>query len=261
MKKIITTALLTLMVLISLSSCSKEDTSNLILPKKIIYTDETSENYKEIQTSTFIYNGNKIIKIERINYSFPHRNSNENYVYKGNLIVKQYSDDSETHFSYEKNKLKKINGLEYIYNLDNTILVHYPTVGDYLLTFENENLIKNAFVIDTYYNDIKGIYSNISTYENDIFNNPFKNVLGFNKLIDITLYDILTYVPVSQTNNVTKRTKIITNTAYSKDNSKYVTTYDYTYNSDGYPTFCKVTSFYEGDYQISQKGTIQYFYE
>ncbi len=260
MKKITTTTLLILTLFINLSSCSKEDTSNsadLLLPKKIV-----SENGNGKKTTTNIsYDGNKIVE------TISDDGSKTVFTYTGNLITKEHSFrngdsgviEEQYDYTYEKDNLKsfiythsgghKSKG-NYIYNSDGTINIEYysinfdtgvETKSQYasLLIFNNDKLVKTV--------DSNDFYITTTILEWDTKNSPFKNILGFNKLKAISSY----------TNNIIKITQTKTYKTSQVQNTE-VATYEYTYNTNGYPTSKKRTPKEE---DFDEEYTAQYFYE
>lgn len=207
-----------------LTSCSNDDNSSseesLILPKTISYTYPNSpeENYKTIMT----YDGNKIVSIDKGDYK-------TKFIYDGNLIVKQlrFNVDSEgkeiksreTVYTYSGGKLinktsrisfseNQPNGsdfvkTDYTHIDDRTIsCVQYlpnSTDIDYTATliYENKNLIKkDLYIIEP----IFLIESDV--YEYDSKNNPLKNILGFDLLIEeISGYGSNNLVKLKRANN------------------------------------------------------------
>jgi hypothetical protein len=223
--------------LIVLTSCSNDDDSNdastANLLKEVTYIEGSYTS-----SSKITYDGNKVVQIVS-------GADKTVYTYTGNLITKEEefaggnNIDSKVEYSYENNKLKtavstEISGSEtyksknvYTYNSDGTVNykrynVNVTTGAETLsssgkYTYLNGNVVKNE--------DAAG-YS--STYEYDTKNNPTKNILGFDKLLDEEF----------SVNNIVKRTS-----AYNGTNPT-TSTNEYDYNTDGYPT--EQRSFYNG---------------
>ena len=236
MKKILCLFGALTLVLVSCSS-DDENSENLILPKTVTYkySDAEGDNDKAV----VLYNGNKIVSAS---YSVSDK---EVYTYIGDFITKiedfasEGNISSTNEFTYENGKLKidlltEISGdhtyiskTVYTHNNDGTI--SYVTYSDInttdenktsegVLTYSNGNLVKKT-------NNYEGGSSYSKTYEYDTKNNPFKNVLGYNLLID--------YDTTVNLNNVTKMTNVYDNGGAG--GSTNVFTYTYEYNDMGYP--------------------------
>ncbi len=271
MKKTIAIALVALGLQLSLNSCSKDEESTptltpaSVLPKKIIFTEGSSTT-----NSIITYNGNKMVEI---NLTFIGQESGTSkivYTYTGDLITKLAEYDNgvlidQTDYTYENNKLKSYVSIEvggqykskgvYIYNPDGTVTkesykidiatgVETKDNENTILTFANGNLVKKVNI----QNQVDYAYKTTRTYEYDNKSSFFKNVLGFNKLIDDEF--------LSQTNNITKETKLVENTyqGQAQEPTTYITAYEYLYNSNGYP----VKQTYNESNLIN---TVQIFYE
>ena len=176
---------------VALTSCSnnRNDTGSptSILVKKIIITHSPND----IETLIYKYDGNKIIS----------KSSDGgfvcNYTYTGNVITKiqetvnnAFQNSSE--YTYVDGKvatailMQNYGGTDtysYTYNTNGSISYKRTRTGSQnttgLLTITNGNIIKN----EEFYG---GQYPSTSTYtfSYDTKNNPFKNVLGFNLLLD-----------------------------------------------------------------------------
>lgn len=230
---------------LTIISCSNDDNSssenNLILPKKISYTypDSPDENYESIIT----YDGNKIKSINDVS-------TIRKFIYDGNLIVKQlkFAVDSqgketkirETNYTYANGKLvSKIFALSfsetepngsyssktvYTHNTDGTIsyIQYLPNSTDIdykaILIYDNKNLIKReiSFINDPNYE------KEIDAYEYDSKNNPLKNILGFDLLIE--------EISDFGNNNILKMTRTTNN-----EPSSVVVQGNYLYNENNYP--------------------------
>ena len=247
-----------------LQSCSSEnvddtssaDISTPVLVKKIIYKSVRGH----IETSTFTYNGNKIVRIESA-----HNDSNKiyfiNYTYTENLITKtEESDGAVSTYLYENNKLKTytytqplsdgtIYKLKYVYthNVDGTVS-YTSTYFDYktnveifshigTLTFKNNNLVKKEYFRNK--DDISTVF-----IEFDDKSNPFKNVLGW----DLSLKEAYR---ISK-NNVIKTTE---ENKYLSNTTTYHSIHSYTYNMNGFPSEHK-----RYDTNDVLEETAQYFY-
>jgi hypothetical protein len=221
--------------LLVLASCSSDDTNSSdsatsILPKKVVnvYGKETS-------TSQITYNGNKLVSVVN------DEGEKSIYTYTGDLVTKIEEMDSKgglddtTEYTYISGKLataleKEVGAsnyykTEYTHNSDGTVSYKEftvdaktgvantnstPVIGK--CTFKDGNLVKKVYSY--------GVGSeNTSTYEYDTKNNPFKNVLGFNLLLN----------DESSVNNLVKRTQV-------DGSSTYISTNTFKYDSNGFPT-------------------------
>lgn len=224
--------------LVVFTSCSNDnndssdssDSVSSILPKKVTYIESDGSSHSE----DIVFNGNKVVSITGEDYVMK-------YTYVGDFITKFEEFDENNvlyvtkEYTYTNGKLtsliKKETGaptysnIKFVHNADGTVsyedfMINSSTnaeddggfVGTF--TFKDGNLVKNEY---TYYGSEKLI-----TYEYDINNNPLKNILGFNLLLDIDPSE-------SYVNNVTK----IINTS---DTSVRTTTYTYKYDANNYPT-------------------------
>jgi len=226
-----------------LTSCSSDDNSpedTSILPKSISYTYPSiylGTNSK----STLTYDGNKIV-------SSIEEGSKTIFTYNGNVIVKQEqynvdtkgveTKDIEILYTYENNKLKtRISREEFSSQfpegqfIDKTVytntsqnlisFVNYyvdPSTkketksSEGTLSYKDGNLIKSE--------EITGSSTAKRTYEYDAKNNPLKNILGFDLLLD--------EIGVFGKNNIIKTT------AGTSQLTEYLT--NYIYNDKDYPT-------------------------
>ncbi|CAN1505183.1 hypothetical protein MCETHM1_00618 [Flavobacteriaceae bacterium] len=239
MKKLLYLFSATLLVL---SSCSSDDDTTsapttTVLLKKSSYVS-TGESF----TTDFTYSGNKLVS------SVDSFGDKTTFTYTGELITKIVDTDNKgvvdqtTEFTYTNGKLTSEISLEtgddykyktkYVHNTDGTISFEdfrvavatgkeeeYGYIGKY--TFKNGNLVKKE---KSYYGT-----NSSETYEYDAKNNPFKNVVGFNLLVND---EEGAYV-----NNIVKRT-------YSNSTDIYTNTYEYKYNAESFPTEQK--GFYNG---------------
>lgn len=242
--------ILLLSVVALLTSCSGDDNStvdpNGILLKKVIY------NGAEILTEEYTYNGNKIVKMVSSEGEL------ENYTYTGNLISKsEYFEDGvlsvTNYYEYNSdNQLIRYIELEggtgyketYSYNGDGTIsvveytgdLVSQTTVqGTAVLYIQNDEIIKKTE------SHSGGVDEDTYTY--DSTNSPFKNVLGYDKIMISS-----SFVEEGISHNVL--THLFTSTGNPTDEFSY----SYTFNSDNFPTNAIET---DGSGNIN---TRQYFY-
>ncbi|MCD0470691.1 hypothetical protein [Flavobacterium sp. JAS] len=260
---------LTCIILIFTSCTTDEnnDNTNLILPKTITSKD---------QTTTFTYEGNKIVSISS-------KSTLTYFTYDGNQIVKEirYSkyEGKETKYSeivytYLNGKLDTgmltYNGSDdgekyvYSYNEDDTIKKEtYRSnkktgkqsencITD-ILTFKNGNLIKSVS------NWEDKPYITTCRYDYDANNNAFKNILGLNLLLDQADFD--SELNFSSSNNI-NTFNVFTNLVPGTDPElatiifePFRDTMNYEYNKKGYPT--KKTTY---DYTGNVKESIEYIY-
>jgi hypothetical protein len=274
MKKIF---ILSLSLVTLLISCKKNDDSPVtptasILPKKLI-NDSTGETF------LFTYDGNKLKEYSGGSYKAV-------YKYTGNLItaIYEYEDsklEDSTNFTYENDRLKsdiyyytyirnnqpftEVSKNVYTHNADGTITVqHFRT--DYttgvltlqpnrgtVLTYANGNMVKSESNSTYTTLDNNGNSSTISTkytnvFEHDSKNSPFKNVTGFNKLID---EDNSFF---SNINNVLKTTNTSRTIPDQGFNTTDVDTNTYQYNSNNYPVM--IQYYYNG--KLEETTRIEY---
>ncbi|MCV9931122.1 hypothetical protein OIU80_02405 [Flavobacterium sp. LS1R47] len=244
-----------------LASCSNDDNNNsedevsAIVPKTLNYTsiDFPSENETYVTT----YKGNKIV-------SSKDSGGRTDYIYEGNLIVKEVNYDTES----ESGKDVKSDEIIYVYangklassyynegfsasfpdgqykrrkvfthNIDGTVKVEkYNTnstsgievKSNYIevLTFANGNLVKSV-ESNSESND-----TFTATYEYDAKNNPLKNILGFSLLIEHSEGEGAN----SSVNNVVKYT-----VSYSVNAESNVYKRELVYDGNGFPT--KITNY------------------
>lgn len=237
------------------TSCSSDDNSSTedtsILPKTISYiypSTDLGTNSK----STLSYDGNKILRsIEE--------GSKTVFTYSGNVITKQEefdvdskgveTKDTDVLYTYENNKLKTrimreefstqfpdgryIDKTVYTHTSENLIsYVNYsvnPTTkietksSEGSLTYKDGNLLKIQ--------QVSGSSTSTRTYEYDTKNNPLKNILGF----DLLLNEISEF----GRNNSTKTTVLNSGNPKPTD---FLTTY--IYNDKDFPL--RQTSFTGG---------------
>ncbi|MBF4466788.1 hypothetical protein [Flavobacterium sp. LC2016-12] len=212
------------------------------------------------------YDGNKVVSIDD-------GTSKRKFIYDGNFIVKQlkFNVDSqgketkvrETTYTYSNGRLtSKIsrvsfsesepNGADFVkcdytHNPDGTIscISYMPnsTEIDYtgILIYKENNLIKRDIDVVS----IPDYGHEVDIYEYDTRNNPFKNILGFN----LILQEINGY----GSNNVIKLTRTIKNTPFY-----IVHKANYLYNDSNYPikdNSVSNISQQEGEYTLDIKYT------
>lgn len=221
-----------------LTSCSSdENATDAVLPKTVSY--KYSDSPGDNDFSTITYDGNKILTAS---YT---ASDKEVYTYTGDVITKiedfaqEGNISSKNEITYEGGKVKidvlteiapnvtYISKRVYTYNTNGTIsFVNYSVnpitkeetkKSDGVLIYQNGNLINKIETYDS--------YSYTKTYEYDTKNNPFKNILGFNLLID--------HETSASLNNVTKLTTVY---KYGEDSTTNIFNSVYEYNEKGYPT-------------------------
>jgi len=230
---------------LSLTSCSSDDSSSdsqdtpnppvssvLVLLKKNISTDA---NGNKIITN-LEYDGNKIIKMTREGstdgFYFTYNGNlitKEEFKYNGNVeLINKYEYDSNNFLiSYVSTKPMDEYGRkeEYKYETDGSITVNTFAGGKFngthMQTYSNGNLVK--IVMTDPFN-----YVFTEEYEYDNKNNPSKNILGFNKLINRSGGE----GSLSSVNNTLKYTY----SASANNNSPDVYKREIIYNNSGYPT-------------------------
>lgn len=231
-----------------LFSCSNEGygySEDIILPKTLntIYPDHPEKKY----VTNIVYKGNKIVivsnKFQRIVYGY-----NDNRIgseIKYTIENQQEIKLSETIYEYEneglKTVLQTVNGqkTKWIYskNADGSIVKETysfdtenkkeENLGHTVLTIINGNLIN--LVSNWGYGDVV----TCGKYEYDGNNNPFKNILGFDLLLDQEVFGL--ELNISSTNNLTKH-NYYPITSGNIVFETYCNTMKYEYNKKGYPT-------------------------
>lgn len=256
------------------NSCSNEDDQNenqninSVLPKKIeIIVSSTNET----TIIDYEYFENKIIKETRLSDNNNIKNV-FTYYYTNNLITKV---DESVRYT-----LNVSNNRDYTYNFyynaqenlaqDNRIYLNNtpPLTSTTYYTYSN-NTISYSNKIATLTSDLKKIvslsdnYYNINyTYNYDDKNNPFKNIVGYNKLtvgVNFSVYLSSIYhfefygSHFSPTNLIEGKKQAQNGTQYTELLNQYI------YNSDNYPT--KITSnYYNPDGSIFETLTYNIFY-
>lgn len=248
------------------TSCSNDensnDTNNIVLPKTIRLTSQ--KDSLQNMTSTFTYQDNKIEDI-----SSPKAKSE--FTYTGNQITKkvdyymnqgQLQKIVEKSYVYANGKLQSVNGISYgtafrevyTYNSDGTIKkeayitnnntgLESKSPESWLLTIVNGNLTK--FVT------ISGNFIGTHTYDYDAKNTAFKNILGFNLLLDQAITPSLGQKNYSSVNNIEKDTQsVVIDSKPFTNNVDYNAKFDY--NTAGYPV--KQTSY-------NQDGTVKEIFD
>jgi hypothetical protein len=188
--------------LLTLTSCSKDENTSEPVSSMLVKKKISTYSIDDIVTTTYKYDGNKIVSA-----------SNDggfvaNYTYTGNVITKieervNNQFQSSLEYTYVDGKVATevfkrnyggTNSYTYTYNANGTISYKLFQSGNEtstgLLTTVNGNIVKKELFSN-------GILFSTQVFEYDNKNNPFKNVLGFNLLID-------TYEDMFFPNNRTK---------------------------------------------------------
>jgi len=234
------------------SDSSSDDSSSSVLPTTMVETDFNGDVY----TTTFTYNGNKMVK------TTDNEGYYEKYFYTGDLITKVefYNDMDEL----EQTELFTYNGSQQLttfqrlahYNETGSKEIYTYTMSGVSVSFYEGDLISQTNATGTgtisFSNgEISEITTNFGssttrTFTYDSKNNPFKNILGMDKIsissADVSLqgtgvnYNVLTDV---QTDDIEERS----------------TTYSYTYNANNYPLTCNETD------SVLGNSSFQFIYE
>lgn len=261
MKALIKILFIISMVSVFLSSCSNDkDDTNKFFRKTIEITEDGTA------TTTFFkydkYNINQIVSSDS-----PKKHID--YTYKEGLISKIVIKDKETQLSvtldytYSNKKLLRINSsdhyvINYTHNADGTVSYEKLTLDSQnqetkvfhgTLYFENKNLIKDERILDDTAPDIL-VVQKIS-FEYDTQKNPFRSILGYDKLLDhnevVSLNNnVMTIVEVTETD--TKDNQIISSVKLCQN--------VYKYDVNGYP----VEMVYETSISNPNYLKTQYFY-
>lgn len=242
MKKLLYLFCTTLLVL---TSCSSDDdnSSSTNLVKKIIY----SHDGQIYRSRTFTYEGNKIVSEVAMD------GSKTNYTYTGDVITKIEELNGEgivrsiTEYNYTSGKLAT--SLKISYGHDEKSVYTYNSDGTvscdiFWLDSETGTLINNTLKEEKYIYSAGNLVKILSkldggkesdvTYEYDSKNNPFKNITGYDLLLNYFETEELS------TNNATKIIFYFDITI----------TNIYTYNANGFPTEQK--RFYDGDANVNR---------
>ena len=280
---------LILSVLMLVSSCSSDSSSESdtpvtppsILVKKIIELDKDG---KEMSTTDFVYNGNKIVSeviakkdlsvVGNIGFLYTYKTE---YTYTGNLItsvkVKNIRANQDklvlkTDFLYNSSEELISSTREQYFDTFKGILrlvynkLDANTVSCKMYSSDSRDNIETQiwegkFSFDTNKNLVKSesLDTNFlfGSFEYDTKSNPKKDVLGLNKIMfqEIApLYNASTLrYHLNRFNNILK-----------SNISGYFPRYNqYTYNANGYPSEMKEFYIYNGN--NIHDVTFQYFYE
>lgn len=232
-------------------SCSSDSSSNQTFSGVLIQkTIQQFTNGSPSITTFYHYNGAKLTSVTSDDFLYK-------YFYSGNLIIKEeiYHTNDLAYvldFDYDpQNRLiqykreavgpGQIFRNVYHYNTDNTISVDeyfiYETGSEEELT-QAKYYMSSAGEIEKMEN-YNGTVTETATFTYDSKNNPFKNVLGMDKLL----------IPGGFYSNVIHQVY----TGYPPEVSDV--TSEFTYNSDNYPIAMSRTI------GTNQDSTMQYFYQ
>lgn len=198
------------------------ENSNLLSKMKITYGDNTSE------VGTFFYDGTRLLKVETFlgdELSTMSFNYNTNNQISAIITVDGGVQDDEGTFYLS-------------YNEDGLLSHITPAEENGPITFNftynaTKSIAKSEAMV---FGNSTGSFT---TFEYDTKNTPFKST---NVNFDLGQYDLLFTTMFSQSNqhNITKTTSII------PPENLETYTYDYTYDSKGYPTKVVVTDIDSG---------------
>lgn len=284
MKKLVLGVVVFIMVLFSCSSDSIVNNSPVVVESSILIKKITTSDSsgKLLVTTTFSYNGNKIVSEfwkqnsfnmgTDVGYSY-----RIGYTYSGNLItnIKVHMTPLaqaerlmlNTDFAYDSNENLISSVREQYFDSFKMILkILYTKIDNNtqefkMFTIDSRENIENLLgggkiVFDVNRNIVKmgniDMPNSFSTFEYDLKSNPKKNILGFNKIMYFDLppnFSSIYFRPhLDRSNNILK-----TNLP-----GYYPTNNQYTYNGDGYPIENKEFYKYNGD---KLNAIVQYFYE
>lgn len=272
-----------MMVLFSCSSDSSESDSPAIVASSVLVNKITQSDPdgKLLVTTTFLYNGNKIVSESWKQNSFSTGTDvgysyRMDYTYTGNLITNMKVSNifraperlvMSTNFAYDSNE-NLISSVreQYFDSFKMTLKISYAKIDNNtqefkIFTIDSRDNIENSsgsgkIVFDGQGNIVKmgsidGAGS-FSSFEYDLKSNPKKNILGFNKMIYFDLppnFSVLILKShLDRSNNILK----------TSIPGYYPTSNQYTFNADGYPIENKEYYDYNGD---KLNATFQYFYE
>ncbi len=247
MKKIFTLITLAFLAISCSSDSSSDQTYSGVLIQKTI---QEFTNGSSSITTFYHYNGAKLSTVNSDDFLYK-------YFYSGNLIIKEeifISNDLAyvLNFSYDtQNRLiqyrreaigpGQIFRNVYHYNTDNTISVDqyfiYETGSEEELTYA-KYFMSSAGEIEKV-EDYNGSTTQTTTFSYDQKNNPFKNILGMDKLL----------IPAGFYANVTQQVY----TGYPPETLDQ--TFQFTYNADDYPVTMERTI------GTNHDTTVHYFYQ
>ena len=212
------------------------DPNATVLVKKITITDADNT----VGTISFFYTGDKL------NYSIDENGNKTNFLYQGNLLVEEatYLGTSSTLIektTYAYNNSSKLityvnvdlltdtgSRITYSYNSNGTIgYQEYIGTQDAQGELISSGTITTTSIIENATNPITQepqIFTGGFTFDNK--NNPFKNVIGYDKI-----YFSDSDMPLNFVNNILEHTDQI-----DSDPPYVLETLTYTYNTANYPT-------------------------
>lgn len=192
MKKLSIAFSLLVLILSSCSSSDKETSVSDLLVKSTVVTTST-----EVVNSLYAYDGKKLVGVVSDN------GSSVAYTYTGDLITKteNFTDNvlvSSNTYEYDSSNNLTVSTLEivepafivkrnYFYNLDGTVSVSEVTGATLAALAPSKT--ENIYFLDNSINKVEITNDGSPTIDvtinlsYDTKNNPFKNVLGFDKLM------------------------------------------------------------------------------
>jgi hypothetical protein len=238
--------LFTLLLTVVLSACSSDsDETNNNSSENILLRKAISTNQFGTITSYIYYDNNKILYEKEVETGQISETYYQHYTYQGDKIIKIERKDINNNptgeyslFNYTNDKLTQairyydfnIQSIRNYNHLSNSLII--CTVDDgtspndtYRLFFDsNFNMIKEEFSA-----------SHFITYTYDNYNNPAKNIVGF---------EALTILGGGFRNNILTESE-------SANGHTYINNYSYQYNNQNYPVVV-----------TDDEGYVnQYFYE
>ena len=247
MKKLILTILASSFLLSCSTDSSNDDSNNSsnLLPSKIIFSGPTATGIDNNSVANFEYSGSKILR------TFYDDNSETIFTYSGDLITNAVTTGVSNGvpfvinqiYTYDNNNrlilyTKGSSKIEYTYLTNNQVSEktyeldnnsgQFEQIGDNIITLNSNNEI-----VEVAYNNLFGGEDYIETYVYENRNNPFKNIIGHDKIYIID--------KEGNSHNVLN---------ISRSNGLNYREYFYTYNDLNYPVTRQGTG-----------GTIQYFYD
>ena len=222
-----------------LFSCSKDNSDNIKLLKKLVETSSDGTS----NTTLFTYKGNEIVNTDN-------EKQHVDYTYTNGLITKIITktkvnqSSTSLEFTYDKDKLVGIKSsdnysIKFTHKSDETVSYQKTTLSSQneevkvchgVLFFKNKNLIK------------------------DLKNNPFYNILGFDKLLN---QNDLISINNSQIGIVEAT---ITNAEDQITSSANFYKSSFKYDKEGYPTEKVAESVMPSDGKSGYLKT-EYFYK
>src|SRR5690606_7736579 len=241
-------------------SCSDENGDNQSPDDNTLLVQMTETVGSDSSTSTFEYNGNKIVSqtddVKSISYE-----------YTGNLITKRtfQAFDSPDHKSEQiyqysaNNQLSQVvelfyygpnapQGFKYVFTNNGNNTISYNKYQGDLVNQDNYvgsgtyHFNADGEVQQIVQNDINAVAVATINFTYDTHHAPFSNVVGYDKLF---------YINDGKHRNIISITTEVDDDALS-------TTHAYLYNADDYPSDLEIT-FTENDGTPSTK-TVEYFY-